>query len=579
MFEDIPILADLGDVRGRSVLVRADLNVPLRKHQHIEGPLATSEGGPMEVADDFRIRSALPTLRWLVDRGAQVTVASHLGRPGGKPRADLAMAPVRACLDRLVPGLTVLENLRFDPGEEANDHDFGAKLVAGHDAYVNDAFGACHRAHASIVYPPSVLPSAGGLLLHQELQALAKILVSPPRPFTVVVGGAKVADKLATVRALAASADRLLIGGAMAFTFMAARGAQIGRSPVDEAAVEACGELLRSDAGARIELPEDLLVVPAEHASTTEALEPRVVIGDVPAGWQAFDIGYATRAHYASLIRTSAAVLWNGPMGRFEDARFGGGTQVVAKAVASSRGFSVVGGGDTVAAVRQLDLSGHIDHLSSGGGAMLELIERRDLPGIAALREAGARQEIPGSRPDDHGLRRSDAPWPRDREAGGPGETLRSANPGASRHTGAYPAPRAAAATAPKAGRDISTLLVDDIELEPALSISHDATVRQTATAMEDRHRGYALVGASPPWLVTEHDLVGALASGADPDGSIDQVATRTPLWATTGSTVLDAIDMMLRHHVRHLLVTSPQGRPCGVLSISDAVGVLLSDQ
>ncbi len=381
MFDDVPGLDDLGDVRGRSVLVRADLNVPLRS--------APTPGGPSlpAVADDFRVRAALPTIRWLVERGAQVTVASHLGRPGGRPDPALSMAPVRELLQAFVPGVRVLENLRFDPGEESGDPAFGAQLVDGHDLYVNDAFGSCHRAHASVVYPPTVLPSAAGLLLRRELDALGRVLHAPAHPFTVVVGGAKVADKLGTIRALATLADRVVIGGAMAFTFLAAQGHRVGASPVDEAALDECRALLGP--GTHVELPVDLVAVPTEGSRQAgSSPEGRVVAGYVPPGWEAFDIGPATRERYARRITSARTVLWNGPMGRFEDRRFAAGTAAVAAAVAHCTGFTVVGGGDTVTAVHQLGTADRIGHLSTGGGAMLELIERGDLPGIAALRDA-----------------------------------------------------------------------------------------------------------------------------------------------------------------------------------------------
>ena len=401
MFDDVPRLADLGPVSGRSVLVRADLNVRLLR----------SVRGPMVVADDFRILAARRTIGWLADHGARVTVAGHLGRPRGRdPR--LAMGPVRARLEQLVPGVTVLENLRFDPGEEANDPAFGAELVQGQDLYVNDAFGACHRAHASIVFPPTVLPSAAGHLLGHELDSLAEVVESPARPFVLVVGGAKVRDKLGTIRALAERADVLLVGGAMAFTFLAAQGRAVAESLVDESEVDECRELLRS--GLEIELPIDLIASSGTAAGRAAAApkgaetgtatgsaagtaaggaprgsgEVRCFEGDLPAGWRAFDIGPKTRQRFRERIGRSGTVLWNGPMGVAEDARFASGTREVASAIAEAPGFTVVGGGDTVAVVRSLDLAARFDHVSSGGGAMLELIESGDLPGIAALREA-----------------------------------------------------------------------------------------------------------------------------------------------------------------------------------------------
>lgn len=382
MFKDVFRLDDLPLVSGMPVLVRADLNVPL--HRSVEGP--------MTVADDFRIQAAAPTLQWLLARGARVTVASHLGRPKGQIDPDLSMRPVRQQLQKLAPGVDVMENLRFHPGEEANDPEFGAELIRGQELYVNDAFGVCHREHASVMYPPSVLPSAAGRLLYAELVSLADIIESPDRPFIVVVGGAKISDKLGTVRALAAKADRILVGGAMAFTFLAAQGRSVGESPVDDSELEDCRALLESDED--IDLPSDLLALPAADRSDGHPVggdEVRLFAGDVPTGWRAFDIGPETRDRYSRRIEESAALLWNGPMGVFEDQRFARGTAEVAEAVARCPGFTVAGGGDTVSAIRNLGLGGRVDHLSSGGGAMLRLIERGDLPALAALREAAAR--------------------------------------------------------------------------------------------------------------------------------------------------------------------------------------------
>lgn len=391
MFEDIPQLEDLEPVEGRAVLVRADLNVPLQP---------ATDGG-REVADDFRIRKAVPTLRRLVDQGAVVTVASHLGRPKGHVDPVLSMAPVRRLLDQLVPGVRLLENLRFDPGEEANTPGFGAQLVAGQELYVNDAFAACHRAHASIVYPPGVLPSASGMLLAAELDAIGSVIDHPPRPFTVVAGGLKVADKLATLRALAGKAERVVVGGAMAMTFLLANGRQVGDSPVEPAEVEPCREFLRT--GIPVALPTDVIAVPAGSVGTGAARGPadvRCFEGDVPVGWQVVDIGPNTCAGFVEQIEGSASVLWNGPMGVFEDRPFEEGTRVIAEAVAGCGGFSVVGGGDTVTAVRRFGLEDRFGHLSTGGGAMLELVQLGDLPGLAALRAAGGRmRELqPGAR-------------------------------------------------------------------------------------------------------------------------------------------------------------------------------------
>ncbi len=385
MFEDVPRLEQLGPVAGRSVLVRADLNVPLRR----------DASSAWVVADDFRIGKALPTLVELQAGGAAVTVASHLGRPKGRPDDALRMEPVRRLLAPLVPGVVVLENLRFDPGEEAGDPAFGARLVAGHDLFVNDAFGACHRAHASIVYPPSVLPSACGLQLAAEIEALGRIIDHPARPFTVVAGGLKVADKLATLRALAGSADRMVIGGAMALTFLAATGRQVGDSPVEATELEPCRAFLA--AGIPVTLPTDLIAARGSGDGEGWA-DVECFSGDVPPGWRVVDIGPASRRRFAERIEGSGVVLWNGPMGMFEEPAFAEGTRVVAQAVAGCGGFTVVGGGDTVGAVRSFGLCDAYGHVSTGGGAMLELVQHGDLPGISALRTAGARQGSPGVR-------------------------------------------------------------------------------------------------------------------------------------------------------------------------------------
>jgi phosphoglycerate kinase len=373
MFDDIASLEDLGSLRGRSGLVRADLNVPLR----------TSGSGEVEIADDYRIDASLPTLRWLLAQGATVTVVSHLGRPKGHPVPSLAMTPVRLRLHELIPEVSVAENLRFSPGEESNDPAFGAALTRGHDFYVNDAFGASHRAHASIVYPPTVLPSAAGRLLRAELDALGTLIESPDRPFTVVVGGAKVADKIGMLSALSQKADRILVGGAMALTFLAATGRRTGDSPIEAGQLEPCRNLLET--APVIELPSDLIAVPADDAPFSAA-PGRSFQGDVPDGWVVRDIGQETVGRFGRLIEDSASVLWNGPMGVFEDPRFARGTKDIAQAISRCDGFTVVGGGDTVSAVHAWQLADRFSHLSSGGGAMLQLVQDGDLPGLAALR-------------------------------------------------------------------------------------------------------------------------------------------------------------------------------------------------
>ncbi|HEY1990101.1 MAG TPA: phosphoglycerate kinase [Acidimicrobiales bacterium] len=374
----LPLLGDLPPLDGTSVLVRVDFNVPL----------GVSDRGTPTVTDDFRIRSALPTFRYLLERGAQVTACTHLGRPDGAPDARWEMSPVRDRLAELAPQVQLLDNLRFEPGECDNDPAFVDKLVNGHDAYVNDAFGVSHRTHASIVGPPKFLPSAAGLLLQRELEVLGGLLGLPPRPFVAVVGGAKVTDKLGVLTKLLDRVDALLVGGGMAFTFLAAAGHDVGASMVDLDQIDRCAELLAGDTP--ILLPSDIVALEPGADFGCGCDQGRVVIveDDVPAGWVGLDIGPATVKAYSQKIAGAGTVLWNGPMGVFEDDRFCAGTTGVAQAVAECRGFTVVGGGDSAAAVDAIGLADRIDFISTGGGASLELLEHGDLPGLAALRGA-----------------------------------------------------------------------------------------------------------------------------------------------------------------------------------------------
>ena len=378
LLEGLPLLADLPDLDGASVLVRVDFNVPLR----------ACEDAPSVVTDDFRIRAALPTLDYLTSHGATVTACTHLGRPKGAPELRYELGPVREELARLAPQVELLENLRFDPGETANDPSFVEKLVNSHDAYVNDAFGVSHRRHASVVGPPTVLPSAAGLLLEKEIESLGRLLGSPDRPFVAVVGGAKVADKLGVLKALLGHVDALVVGGAMAYTFLAAQGHDVGGSLIDRERIAECAELLAT--GVTILLPTDIVALEpgAAFGCDCTAGEVRTVGADVPDGWQGLDIGPETVAAYAERIAGAGTVLWNGPMGVFEDQRFCAGTAGVAAAVAACPGYTVVGGGDSAAAVDELGLDHEISFISTGGGASLELLEYGDLPGLAALRGA-----------------------------------------------------------------------------------------------------------------------------------------------------------------------------------------------
>jgi len=364
----IPTLADLGDVSGKRVLVRTDFNVPM-------------ENG--EITDDFRIRAALPTISWLQERGATVVTASHLGRPKGQPNAKYSMDAVRARLAELAPGVELLENLRFNAGEEGNDPAFVAQLVDGIDMYVDDAFGACHRAHASIVGPPKTLPSAMGLLLQKEVEVLLGLRNNPKHPFVAVLGGSKISDKLGVVESLLDRVDALVIGGAMCFTFLAAQGYPIGASLWEPDQVDTCKRLLElSKAGGKaIHLPEDLTGVDAAGNYATFGIR-------LPEGAKGFDIGPGTAAAFSDVIMDARTVFWNGPMGMFEDERFENGTRTVAQAMADTKAFTVVGGGDSAAALAQFGLDDEVDHVSTGGGASLELLELGDLPGLEALRGA-----------------------------------------------------------------------------------------------------------------------------------------------------------------------------------------------
>jgi phosphoglycerate kinase len=371
----LPVLEDLPDVRGKAVLVRVDFNVPIRELD-----------GRRVIADDFRIKSAIPTLRWLVDRGATVTCATHLGRPKGEPDPAFDVSPVRERLAELLPEVSLLENLRFDPGEEANDSAFVDRLVEGEDCYVNDAFGSSHRAHASIVGPPTRLPSAAGRLLAREVEVIGGLLQSPARPFVAVLGGAKVADKIGVVSSLAEHADTVLIGGGMAYTFLAARGERIGDSLFDATKLDECKMLLSG--GFDIRLPIDVVAIGPKARAAADVAPFTTYSGGIPDGWEGVDIGEETRRAYTKLIEGAGTVFWNGPVGLFEDPRFSVGTRALGEAVAACPGFTVVGGGDVVAAIDAFGLEDQIDFVSTGGGASLELLEFGDLPGLAALRSA-----------------------------------------------------------------------------------------------------------------------------------------------------------------------------------------------
>jgi phosphoglycerate kinase len=367
----VPVLEDLPPLDGKRVLLRADFNVPVHDGQ---------------ITDDLRIRAALPTIEWLQAQGATVVACTHFGRPKGQPNPKYSVEPIRARLAELAPGVELLENLRFDAGEEGNDPAFVAKLIEGFDAYVNDAFGASHRAHASIVGPPQHLPSAAGRLLAKEVEVLLDVREHPNRPFVALLGGSKVSDKLQVIEALLGVADELLIGGGMCFTFLKALGHPVGSSLCEDDMVERCKALL--DSGAAIRLPSDVTAMGpgGEIGNPAAGGDVRQIGVNIPEGWMGLDIGPGSAADFGDRIADARTVFWNGPMGVFEDLRFEAGTRTVAQAVAETNGFTVVGGGDSAAAVAQFGFATQIDHISTGGGASLELLEQGDLPGLAALR-------------------------------------------------------------------------------------------------------------------------------------------------------------------------------------------------
>ncbi len=380
------------DVKGKKVLVRVDFNVP------------TKDG---KVGDDTRIRAALPTIQYLLDHGAAVILCSHLGRPKGGPDPKFTLKPVADYLAQLMgkpvafaedcvgpvaeaaakalkPGqVLVLENTRFHPEEEKNDLDLAKKMASLADIYVNDAFGSAHRAHSSTEGVAHFLPAVAGFLMEKEIKYLGQAIDDPKRPFVAILGGAKISDKIGVIKNLLTKADVILIGGGMANTFLAAKGFAMGDSLVEAEALETAKELLASG-GDKLHLPVDMVLADKFDA---EAQSKTVPTGNVPAGWRVLDIGPKTVAAFGKLIEGAGTVVWNGPMGVFEFPRFAEGTYGVAKAVAASQAVSVVGGGDSVAAIQQSGLADKITHISTGGGASLEMLEGLVLPGLAALQD------------------------------------------------------------------------------------------------------------------------------------------------------------------------------------------------
>ncbi|MCE7875688.1 phosphoglycerate kinase [bacterium CPR1] len=384
------------ETRGKRVLVRVDYNVPLEETR---------------VTDDTRIVASLPTLRHLLEQNAAVVLMSHLGRPKGKvnPKyslkpaaerlAELLGRPVKMAPDcvgpealamkaALAPGeVLLLENLRFHPEEEANDRDFARQLSEGCEQYVNDAFGAAHRAHASTAAVAEFLPAVAGFLMERELTELGNLLTQPERPFVAILGGAKVADKIAGLESLVEKADTILIGGGMSFTFLKARGKEIGRSLLDDVHQAEKVEQAARARGTEILLPVDVVVAP----EIKEGVPTRIVsVDEIPADLMGLDIGPETARLFADKIKSARTIFWNGPQGVFETPPFDIGTRAVATAVAESAGRSCVGGGDSVAAITSMNLAEKVTHVSTGGGASLEFLEGRDLPGVTALKTSAA---------------------------------------------------------------------------------------------------------------------------------------------------------------------------------------------
>ena len=382
---------------GKTVLLRVDFNVPLDKKTHA-------------ITNDKRIRAALPTVQYLLDDGAALVVCSHLGKPKSDPdpKANLTLAPVARRFEELLGrkvifaedtigpdakakaaalksgDVLLLENTRFDPREEKNDPEFARELASLADVYVSDAFGAVHRAHASTAGVADYLPAYCGFLVEKELSALGGAIDDPKRPLVAVLGGAKISDKLAVIENLLEKADTLVIGGGMAFTFLKAKGCEIGDSLLDAEKVDYCRDMLSKaeQKGKKLLLPVDVVIADKFDADANT----QVVSADaIPAGWQGLDIGPETRKLFGDAVRSAGTVIWNGPMGVFEFAKFAKGTEAVAAAMAECPGITVVGGGDSASAVEKMGYGDKVTHVSTGGGASLEFLEGKELPGVACL--------------------------------------------------------------------------------------------------------------------------------------------------------------------------------------------------
>lgn len=380
------------DVQGKRVLVRVDFNVPIKEGQ---------------VGDDTRIQAALPTLKYLLEHGAALILCSHLGRPKGKPDPELSLKPVSEHLSKLLDRpvafsedcvgepaqdavkklqsgeVLLLENTRFHAEEKANDPEFAKKLASLAEVYVNDAFGSAHRAHASTEGVANYMPAVAGLLMEKEIRYLGEAIANPDRPFIAILGGAKISDKIGVIRNLLEKADQVLIGGGMANTFFKAQGYPVGDSLVEDEVLDTARELIE-EGGNRLRLPVDVVI--ADDFS--EDAESKVMsMGPVPEGWRILDIGPETIDAFARVIADAGTVVWNGPMGVFEFPRFAEGTFKLAEAVADSDAVSIIGGGDSVAAIQEAGLGDEVTHISTGGGASLEMLEGKTLPGLAALED------------------------------------------------------------------------------------------------------------------------------------------------------------------------------------------------
>ncbi|WP_102694137.1 phosphoglycerate kinase [Rummeliibacillus pycnus] len=383
------------EVKGKRVFVRVDFNVPM-------------EDG--KITDDTRIRAALPTISYLVEKGAKVILASHLGRPKGEVKEELRLTAVGERLSELMGkpvtkldesigetveqavgnmndgDIVLLENVRFHKGEEKNDPALAESFAKLADVYVNDAFGAAHRAHATTAGIAEFLPAVSGLLMEKEIDVLGKALSNPERPFTAIIGGAKVKDKIGVIENLLEKVDHLIIGGGLSYTFSKAQGYDIGKSLLEEDKIELAKTFIEKAAekGVQLHMPVDAVVA---NEFSKDAETKVVDIDQIPSDWMGLDIGPKTAAEYANVIKSSKLVIWNGPMGVFEMDPFANGTKVVAKAVAETKGYTIIGGGDSAAAVEKFNVADKMDHISTGGGASLEFMEGKELPGVVALND------------------------------------------------------------------------------------------------------------------------------------------------------------------------------------------------